>query len=679
MNCRRPWPVALVLVLVGALAPDPAALRAAPQQAAPSPVFRSGVELITVDVTVVDSSGNPIRTLRPDQFRVMVDGRPRRVVSADMVEYAPGTAGEETPATPLGQKATFSSNDSLVAAAAPGRLVFLAVDQGSFRPMAGRAVTDAANRFLDRLQPQDRVGLIVFPTPGPSLAPSTDRTAVRQALDRIVGLGEALRSTTSVRRLSLAESIDIDELDETSLAIVAARECRGLTGPELQVCTDALRYEARDIAMLAQRQAAQSVSGLQGAIAAMARIPERKTIVLLSAGLPTSDRAGKLNLHAEIAAIGRQAAAVNANIFVLHTDSAFLEAFSASERFTSSTLVRDLSMLRGGLETMAGASGGSLFTIVAGADGAFNRVVKETAASYVLALEPMEGDRNGRPHAIRVTVDAPGAQVRSRREFVMVPTPAEPESPEVRLAAALQAQRLARDLPVGVSTHVLGQGENGEVRVLMTAYVGRGLTVPLDVQVAYSLTDPSGRSIGTATEKQRLRLARGSLDGAASFVTAVGVRPGDYLLRLAFIDESGRVGSVEHWFSAALAPGNEVKLGDLLLLDPMATPEEDLAPVTDGRVRSRAMATYIEIYPRRKDAPVPAVTFSISDRPDGPALLSEGAVLNRKEPGNSLIAEAVLNIALLPPGEYFARVVVDEGPRRLAGRHRPIRIERAER
>ena len=244
-------------------------------------------------------------------------------------------------------------------------------------------------------------------------------------------------------------------------------------------------------------------------MAALARIPERKTIVLLSAGMPTADRAGKLDMQAEIAAIGRQAAAANANIFVLHVDNSLLEAFSASERFSSATAVRDRLMLRGGLETMASASGGSLFTIVGGADSAFERVVKETAASYVLAVEPMDGDRNGKPHTIRVAVDAPGAHhVRSRREFVMVPTSAEPETPEVRLAAALQAQRLTRDLPVGVSTHTLGQAENGEVRILLTAHVGRGLTAPLGVQIAYSLTDPSGRSIGSATETKRLPVAR---------------------------------------------------------------------------------------------------------------------------------------------------------------------------
>ncbi len=678
MTHRRRWPVTLGLVIACASMAGPGALGAASGQSAQAPVFRSGVELITVDVTVVDRTGSPIRDLRPDQFRVAIDGKPRRVVSADLVEYAAGTPADEL-TTSIGPKATYSSNDSPVASAAPGRLVFLAVDQGSFRPMAGRAATDAASRFLSRLQPQDRVGLIVFPTPGPSLAPSTDRTAVRAALDRIVGSAETLRSTRGVRRLSLAESVDIDEKDETTLAFVVGRECRGLSGSELQICTDEVTFEARDIAALAQRQAMQTLSGLNAAIAALARIPERKTIVLLSAGMPSSDRIGKLDQHADIAAIGRQAAAANANIFVLHVDNSFLEAFSASERFTSSTMVRDQLMLRGGLETMASASGGSLFTVVTGADSAFERVVKETAASYVLAVEPAEGDRNGRPHTIRVAVDAPGTQVRSRREFVMVPTSAEPEAPAVRLAAALQAQRLSTDLPIGVSTHVLGQTDGGEVRVLLTAYVGRGLTAPIEVEAAYSLTDPSGRAVGSSTEKRQLTLARASDTGAASYVTAFGVKPGDYLLRLAFIDASGRLGSVEHWFSAAMAQGEDVRLGDLLLLDPVATPGQDLAPLTDGRVRSRALATYIEIYPRRTDTPVSAVTISVSDRPDGPALLVETAVLNKKESGSGLIAEALLNLAFLPPGDYFARAAVYDGAHRLAGRHQPVRVERGTR
>ena len=49
------------------------------------PVFRSGVEVMEVDVTVVDGQGRPIRDLRAPEFTVTVDGQPRRVVSAEFI------------------------------------------------------------------------------------------------------------------------------------------------------------------------------------------------------------------------------------------------------------------------------------------------------------------------------------------------------------------------------------------------------------------------------------------------------------------------------------------------------------------------------------------------------------------------------------------------------------------
>ena len=61
---------------------------AGPQLSAQSdqaPVFRSGVEVMEVDVTVVDGQGMPIRDLRAPEFTVTIDGQPRRVVSAEFV------------------------------------------------------------------------------------------------------------------------------------------------------------------------------------------------------------------------------------------------------------------------------------------------------------------------------------------------------------------------------------------------------------------------------------------------------------------------------------------------------------------------------------------------------------------------------------------------------------------
>ena len=44
--------------------------------------FRSSVDLIAVDVQIVDRSGVPLTSLKPEDFEVTLDGRRRRVVSA---------------------------------------------------------------------------------------------------------------------------------------------------------------------------------------------------------------------------------------------------------------------------------------------------------------------------------------------------------------------------------------------------------------------------------------------------------------------------------------------------------------------------------------------------------------------------------------------------------------------
>jgi len=654
---------------------------AASPQTAQAPVFRSGIELISIDVSVVDKSGNPIRQLRPDQFEVTVDGKPRRVVTAEFVDFVPAPPVSVAPGAAPGIPApAYSSNETPGAGAPPGRLVVIAVDQGSFRPLGARAAAEAARRFIDRLQPQDRVGLVAFPAPGPAISPSKNHAAVRDALVRIIGSADAPGSSMSARRmsLSLAESIDIEARDNFTTEIVVGRECAGLRGADLQTCRDQILFEAHSVAISMERQATRSVRGLRGVVDALGSIPERKTLVLISAGMPSADRfGGGLDMTAEIAAIGRSAALANANIYVLHVDNTFLQAFSAETGSFNNTLGRDQATFRSGLETMAGASGGSLFTIVAAADFAFERVLKETAAAYLLGVEPTDGDRNGKPHAIAVRVPVPGVQVRSRREFVLNAVPAGPEAAENRLTGALKSPRLAVDLPLGVSTHTLGMAESGGVRVLITANVGRGLAAPIDAKVGYVITDATGRVVSNGVEKQRLPVSRASPAGSVSYIAVVELTPGEYHLRLAVEDSAGRVGSVDHPFAPALADGEGVRMSDLLLVDPARSAEDVLAPVADGRLGGGAINAYLEIYPRKAAAAVPTVVFRVADKPDGQSLLQARAMVDRKDGGGRLVAEALLDLRLLPPGDYVAVVDVRDGSRLLGRRYQPLRLERS--
>src|SRR5256885_14978149 len=117
------------LVLVALLVSVPRVLHA---QDAQTPSFRAGVEALPVDVTIVDDKGQPIRDLIASDFAVRLDGRPRRVVSAQWI--AAGAAASSAASLPEG----VVSNES----SAGGRLIVLGVDQpniqfGEMRPIRG--------------------------------------------------------------------------------------------------------------------------------------------------------------------------------------------------------------------------------------------------------------------------------------------------------------------------------------------------------------------------------------------------------------------------------------------------------------------------------------------------------------------------------------------------------------
>ena len=66
--------------LVGQAPADPPADPSA-EPPAQGPTFRTGIDLIAVDVSVVDRDGQPVEDLLAPEFVVEIDGERRRVVS----------------------------------------------------------------------------------------------------------------------------------------------------------------------------------------------------------------------------------------------------------------------------------------------------------------------------------------------------------------------------------------------------------------------------------------------------------------------------------------------------------------------------------------------------------------------------------------------------------------------
>ena len=75
-----------------------ALIAAAQEQQPPRTTFKSNVDLVPVDVNVVDKNGRPVTDLTAGDFTLAVDGKPRRIASAQFISV--DRAIDDTPAKP---------------------------------------------------------------------------------------------------------------------------------------------------------------------------------------------------------------------------------------------------------------------------------------------------------------------------------------------------------------------------------------------------------------------------------------------------------------------------------------------------------------------------------------------------------------------------------------------------
>jgi VWFA-related protein len=294
----------------------------------------------------------------------------------------------------------------------------------------------ALKNFVARLEPVDRVGLFVFPT-GVWIPPTTDRSTVGIRLDRTVGEKQTIRSRFN---LSVSEIVDITAqstnpnsfltmrntapVDDATLVqmdpvrAVRSRECPGEAD-----CMARIYAEGLTLAVQLEQQTQASLQGLEDLLARLTTLPGRKSVLLVSAGVLVSDRPdGRPRIGDVGRILGQIAARANAVVYTIHIDSHTPGYGSASQRGVGSAeRGRERTMQASFLDDFSSAAGGSrLYVGVGGGESAFDRVLREASAHYLLGVEPAEQDRDGKARQLRVKVARRGVTVRNR-QWVLVP------------------------------------------------------------------------------------------------------------------------------------------------------------------------------------------------------------------------------------------------------------------
>ena len=432
--------VAVVLALSGQ-APAPQAPTQAPAQQPPT--FRSGIDLVTVDVTVLARSGEPVASLKAEDFTLLVDGAPRPIVSARLVGTAGGSAsGADVPrALPVLPPAD----------AVAGRRFVLVVDRDHIPAGEGQQMLQAAAKFIDSLPPGDSVALWTLPESGTALRFGEDRAEITRRLRLavgtyrasfgpwIVGRDEAVHADTNPGGVyTVVDSLGMPSTFPLALKPIIDRECLG----QPQTCPGEVRAQVIQTAADARQRADATLSHLGVLIDALGKVEGPKQLVLVTGGPVMT-----LDNMSVITALGTRAGLARVTIHALQVAEPSYQARTDQMR----AMPAEIDQSASAAYMLAGTTGGLAITPTSG-EIAFGRLAQHLSAGYVLVFETQPQDRDGRTHEIAVKVRDVGwgGDVRARKFFRVDPNAA--AAPEVATppAAAAAPPPLPPPEPVGV-------------------------------------------------------------------------------------------------------------------------------------------------------------------------------------------------------------------------------------
>ncbi len=625
----------------------------------PAATFRTSIDLVPVDVNIIDNGGRPVTGLTAKDFMLTVDGKPRRISSAEYVS----AVRDSKPLAPV------PPNVSSNASGAAGRMIMLVVDQGNIAPGRGRSALDAAARFISKLSPADRVGLMAIPGTGPHLDFTSNHAVVQAMLPGLAGQAESFHT---MFRIGISEAFAAQQGDRIVINELLERECGGAqSADERDQCMRQILADANGIYSLISDRSRNSMLALRYLIDRLSATPSPKTIVFISEGLVLERQL------ADVSWLGPAAARGQVTINVMQLDTPLNEASSRREAPSPG---RDRTLAQEGLGVLAGLTRGFVFPVVSSADNAFARLALETSGYYLVSFEPEAGDRDGKAHKIKIGV--PGRKdvdIRARSEFSMDRAPAATSEDDV-LAETIKTPMLATEIGLKLTTYTLRDPASDKLRILLAADIDRSINADSRLAFAYMLADEKGRLVATQIDRDVKTPINPDTKVQTYSGFALSDGTGAHTLKVAVVDDRGRRGSVEHTFRPSLTSAGQVRATDLLIAEKRPA-ADGVIPIVGSEITSGLVNNYIELY---SDAPEvlqnATVMFEVAQDEQARALDGAAGRVQAPTPDappNRRALEGSVPVALLPPGNYVARAVISIDGRKAGQVARPFRVGRA--
>lgn len=641
------------------------------------PTFRSGVDLVRLDIRVTDAAGRPVTDLRQDEILITEDGIARPVL---LFQRITEPAEAFVDAAQQAITAEVSSNDGFPR----GHLYLLVFDQAHITAGNEQRARLAAEQFIRRhVRPSDRIALFAVPGPGPQIAFTADRTRALEELSRIRGSYQRV-AQTPFGNIPIYDAHRIAQGDERLLVNTMTRLTlegggdllgggstagRGSgAGDDFGIARRLLIENARTIVHQTDAESRQFLQRLAEIIRGLGDIEGRKSVVLFSEGFFQD------NLSRELEAVAAAAAQTYSVFYTFdlnRRDQPIAEAY-ASDTVRGSEIQARIAPLA----TMSVETDGTMIVDAAGrSDDVLERIARQAQDYYLVGFEPSAEARARRDRYQRVQVSAsrPGVRVSTRTGYALRPD-ATPVDRQRAISSVLGAPFVQQSLRIDYTTYLLKSDVPGQQRVVLSLSAQLPVSRTSDdhadvVFVARDLRDGRVAASGTAAIPLPAAPMSGAAMGTSDWRVQFTLPAGSYLMRAVVREPGGLTGSADRRLDVRPLDTPEVTVSDLILgSQSTAIPVRALAYVEDG------LTGLLEAYARTPN-PLRSLSLTVTVRtPDGrEALASYTSPLPAPvSDGQGFIIRAPFTVPLagVPPGAHVVHATLITGPSVLAERTR---------
>lgn len=545
----------LTLVLVATFVAGAAQISAGQQKTA-TPLFRTGVDLVMVDVIVRDKSGNVVRNLKAADFELVEDGKPQSISSFDFEEVttaarpmdasailelgkvdltpvkpaaAPAAGAATPPAKPEPPKDPVTKEDL-----AGRRLVILLFDTSSMQPEDVQRAIDSAVKYVET-QMTD-ADLVAVATVGTTLSILSDFSADR------VKVHNVLAGLSSANGMATTEAV---------ASTTATDEAAAAATDEATAETSEFDLFNNDVRLKAIRTLSEKLQDIE----------QKKAIVYFSAGMQRSGNDNQVELRMAVNS------AVRANVAIYPVDTRGLQAIvpggAASQgsrggrgAFSGSSMRGQITQLAASQETLttlAADTGGTAFTDNNDFSGAFTKVQRDISAYYILGYSSTNPALDGRYRRIQVKLKRSDLKVESRagyyadRDF----THTSRADRQFAMQEQLMSQISSTDLPVVMSSNYFRIANDRYFVPLSLAIPGSAIPASkekITLDVLGYVRDERGFPVGQIRDTVTIPPASTATlaNKQVQYQSAVTLPPGRFTMKVVVRENaSGQTGSYE--------------------------------------------------------------------------------------------------------------------------------------